>query len=281
MILDQYFTEQRVADELVESLIHRLDPACARHYIEPSCGKGAFVTALVRAGVPRRQIRSVEIDPDLPADIHQDFLQSTRESLGITDCDPVSTVVIGNPPFGRNGKLVRRFINKAATYARWICFVVPRSMHGAHLCGPMNPCLELIYEKDLKGGFSATRAKCNWQEWFLLPEGCRGYRPSDAPPDANGLYELVSAGDRYDLVIQRCGGSAGRVTGCNGTGEGKYYVRSQFPAVLQAFRNLPQDKEAGLTTQQNSLSARMLHELLEQSLLNQYVSQIRNNSQRN
>jgi predicted RNA methylase len=276
MILDQYFTEPEAADKLVQSLIHRLDPTCARHYIEPSCGKGAFVTALEHLGIPRRQIRSVEIDPNLPADFHQDFLQATRESLAILDCDPANTVVIGNPPFGRNGKMARQFINKAAEYANWICFIVPRSMHGAHGCDSLNPRLDLIYERLLPNSFITTKAKCNWQEWVLLPEGCTGYRPKEAEPDTKGLYEIVSYGDRYNIVIQRCGGSAGKITRCNGTGEGKYYIRSQYPEVLQAFHNLPRHKEADLTTHQNSLSARMLHELLEQSLLNQYVSQIRN-----
>jgi hypothetical protein len=275
MILDQHFTEQVVADKLVQSLIHRLDPTCARRYIEPSCGKGAFVAALERVGIPRRQIRSVEIDPNLSADIHQDFLQSTRESLGILDCNPATTVVIGNPPFGRNGKLVRRFINKAAKFANWICFIVPRSMHGAHGCGSLNPRSELICDQPLPNSFITTKAKCNWQEWVLLPDGGSGYRPKTIEPDTKGLYEIVSRDDCYNLVIQRCGGSAGRITKCNRTGEGKYYIRSHYAEVLNAFQNLPQHREANLTTHQNSLSARMLHELLEQSLLNQYVSYIK------
>ncbi len=275
MKLDQYFTEQKMASALVDSLLRRLDPACARHYIEPACGKGAFVKALCAAGVHRKHIRTVEIDHKLPADVHCDFLKSTRDSLGISRWKRATTVVIGNPPFGRNGKLVRQFLTKAAEYANWVCFIVPRSMHGAHGCGSLNPCLDLIYEKDLDGGFSTTKAKCNWQEWFLLPEGCRGYRPSDTIPDADGLYEIVSIDDRYNIVIQRCGGTAGRITRCNGTGEGKYYIRSRYPEVLQAFQNLPKHREAGLTTHQNSLSARMLHELLEQSLLNQFVSRIK------
>ena len=272
--LDQHFTDADEAYKLVLSLTERLDPAHARRYIEPSCGKGAFVEALRAVGVPRRRIRSVEIDPGLPADAHGDFLQSTRVTLGIDRWKPDTTVIVGNPPFGRSGRLARAFLNKAAEYANWVCFVLPRSMHEAHGCGGLNKQLELVYKQPLDGGFTTTKAKCNWQEWFLLPEGCGGRRPSETAPDTGGLYSIVTLDDRYNLVIQRCGGSAGKVTSCNGTGEGKWYIHSRYPDVLAAFKNLSRHRQAELTTHQNSLSARMLHDMLERALLTQYISKI-------
>lgn len=275
MKLDQHFTNRGEADCLVRSLLSRLDPACARRYIEPACGDGAFIESLCRAGVARRRIRSVEIDRRLRADVHQDFLKSTRESLGIGRWKPETTVVVGNPPFGQNGKLARDFLNKAAEYANWICFILPRSMYMARGCRSLNPRLELIYERSITAGFTTTKAKCQWQEWFCLPEGAKGYRPSDRGADSQGLYSIVSINDKHDLVIQRCGGSAGRVTECNGTGEGKYYIRSCYPEVLRAFQGLPSDERANLTTHQSSLSVQLLHELLERSLLQQYISKIK------
>ena len=186
-----------------------------------------------------------------------------------------TTVVIGNPPFGKNGRLARAFINKAAEFANWVCFVLPRSMHEANGCGSLLPRLELVYERQVAGGFTTTNAKCNWQEWFVLPEGCRGRRPSEAAPDAQGLYSIVSLDGDYNLVIQRCGARAGKPTICNGTGKGKWYIPAGHPEVLAAFRSLPHDARSELTTHQKSLSARMLHDLLERSLLDQYISQIK------
>lgn len=273
--LDQHFTDVDAACKLVESLIQRLDPACDRYYIEPACGDGAFVKALCAAGVSQQHIRSVEIDKKLPADVHGDFLEATHETLGIKHWRQDITVVIGNPPFGRNGHLARMFLNKAAEFANWVCLVLPRSMHGANSCGSVNPRLELFYETQLDGAFITTKAKCNWQEWFLTPEGYVGRRPTETTPDPDGLYSIVSLDDNYQIVIQRCGGSAGRVTTCNGTGEGKYYIRSRYPDVVRAFRNLGKHEEADLTTHQCSLSIRLLHELLERQLLSQYKSQIK------
>ena len=217
----------------------------------------------------------MEIDRKLPADVHGDFLGATRETLGIGRWKPDTTVIVGNPPFGRNGRLARAFLNKAAQFANWVCLVLPRSMHGANGCGLVNSRMELVYEKQLNGAFATTKAKCNWQEWFLLPDGCVGRRPTEMTSDPDGLYSIVTLDDNYNIVVQRCGGSAGKVTTCNGTGEGKYYIRSRYPEVVQAFRNLGKHEAADLTTHQCSLSARLLHELLERQLLSQYVCQIK------
>ena len=273
--LDQHFTDADKAVKLIESLIQRLDPACARRYIEPSCGNGAFVEALRATGVPRRRIRSLEIDRTLSADAHGDFLESTRETLGVNRWKPETTIIVGNPPFGRNGHLARAFLNKAAEYAAWICFVLPRSMHGAHRCGPVNPRLELVYERQLDGGFETTEAKCNWQEWFLMPAGCSARRPTAIAADPEGLYSIVTVDDDYNIIVQRCGATAGKVAACNGTGQGKYYIRTPYPEVREAFQNLGKHEEADLTTHQLNLSTRHLDELLKRQLLSQYILKIK------
>jgi predicted RNA methylase len=270
MKLDQNFTDPDEARKLVRSLIERIDPACARHYIEPSCGGGAFVDALLAVGVPRHRIRTVDIDPKLPADIHGDFLTTP---LGI-NWNPATTVVIGNPPFGSGGQLARAFINKATEYANWICFVVPRGMHGARSCSTLNPRLDLVYEKQLPRNFVGTDAKCQWQEWFLLADGC-GRRPTEIAFDTQGLYELVSAKDASDIVIQRVGGNAGSVVSGAGAACNKYFIRSPYPEVIRAFRNLGKHPEADLTTNQKSLSTRMLHELFKEQFIKQYTTEIK------
>jgi predicted RNA methylase len=270
IMLDQHFTDKTVANQLVKSLLDRLDPQRLRCYIEPACGTGAFSNALLENGIPAASLRTVELDPQYTADIHADFLSVTSETLNIF-WPPAITVVVGNPPFGHNGLLARRFINKAAEFAHWICLVAPRSMHDAHCCGTLNPRLMLIREEELANVFSDTKAKCNWQEWFLLPEGT-GPRPTELEVNTLGLYELVDKNEPHDVVVQRCGVTAGRVTDCNGTGEGKYYVRSSYPQVIEAFKHLGKHPLANKTTHQPSLSARLLHDLFVASGFNQWVS---------
>ncbi|MGO9111903.1 MAG: hypothetical protein ACLP9L_21970 [Thermoguttaceae bacterium] len=45
--LDQHFTDADEAKRLVLSFVNRYDPTRCRFYLEPSCGPGAFVDALV------------------------------------------------------------------------------------------------------------------------------------------------------------------------------------------------------------------------------------------
>jgi hypothetical protein len=262
MQLDQHFTDNNLADKLVHDLISRLDPMKARYYIEPSCGGGAFVQALQKYSV---NFFSIELDPQYEANLYSDFLQVDSQQIGIVD--PNLTVVIGNPPFGKAGKLARDFINHASTLADWICFVVPRSMSDARNCGKLNPSLQLMYEIDLpKDAFSDTKAACVWQEWYKLPEGL-GTRPIEKKPNVQGLYQIVGFWESHDIVIQRCGMSLGRVTSCNGTGEGKYYIRSPYSSVLEAFRHLEIVSEDTRCTHQGTLSFGLLHTAFEQAFL--------------
>jgi len=251
---DQHFTNDALALQLTRSLVDRIDPRRTRRYLEPACGTGAFVRALLACNVPQCQIQTVDIDPQFNPDFVGDFLTIIPAFIS-------SAIVIGNPPFGRSGALARKFINHAARFAPWVCMIVPRSMYAAHNCGNLDSRLDLIYEREVPvGAFSDTNTRCNWQEWFLLPEG-QGMRPVDPPVDTLGLYSLVTKDDKYDVVIQRCGGSAGTVTTCNGTGEGKYYIATRHPDVLEAFKNLGKHPLALQAAQQPTLSARLLHEL--------------------
>ena len=259
---DQYFTDSHVALHLVANLVARLDPHHIRTYLEPSCGTGVFVQALLQTGIPQDQIRTVDIDSVFSADIHADFLMLTHADLGIPTWNHATTIVIGNPPFGRLGSLARKFINHAAIFGRWVCMVVPRSMYEAHNCGNLLSQLDLFHEEEIpEGSFSDTNTRCNWQEWFLLSKEQVGFRPIKPAVDTLGLYKLVTKDDEYDVVIQRCGVSAGTVTTCNGTGEGKYYIATSHPDVLEAFKSLGKHPLAFKAAQQPTLSARLLHEL--------------------
>lgn len=268
-LLDQHFTDAEDAKRLVASLVERYDPARCRYYLEPSCGGGAFVDALLAAGVPRNQIRSTDVDLKLPADVHGDFLESTRESLRIEDWPHETTVVIGNPPFGRNGDKCRAFINKAAEYGKLIAFVVPRGMQGADCCGTVNAKLELIWERQV-GKFETTTARCNWQIWFLGNEPA--YRPVEPTFDAKGLYKFVEPADA-DVIIRRVGSRAGLVDSFDGTGAGSlYFIRVASPAVLRALQMLNPTDLADLTTHQLSVSQPLLQKLLEERLLKDAIA---------
>lgn len=123
---DAYFTIAPVAVQvwahaLSECARFGLDPSKV-HWIEPSAGAGAFITTKPACV---KRLTCIDIHPLHPAVRKADFLQTTRQGLGIINGEPV--VIIGNPPFGRQAASVLKFINfsLAALDAKFVCFIVP------------------------------------------------------------------------------------------------------------------------------------------------------------
>lgn len=246
--LDQHFTPEDVAHRLTASVVERFDPDRERLWVEPSVGDGAFLRALVEAGVQRKRITTIDIDKDMSPDECCDFL--TWEPWA----KPCDRIVIGNPPFGRSGKKAHQFVDHALTLAPVCCFVMPLSS----FTKPHNCAISLDGVR-----FSDTTAKCCWLEYY------RGVTPMVVPSPAKRAvrgFEFVSKDDDYDLVIQRCGSGLGKVTKCNGTGQGKYYLKMLSKDLIAAARDLhwylDQAPEIYLTTHQPSLSQQALIKLL-------------------
>lgn len=248
-MLDQYFTPEYAAQKAALSVVRRFDPYRVRGYIEPSVGGGVFVRGLLAAGVSRRNILTIDVDPAMEPDYVADFLELSKED-GIDD-----GIVIGNPPFGRSGTTAHRFVDKALELCDICCFVMP-------LSSAAKPH-SFVASFDAK--FEDTMAKCCWAEYY---QHC--FEPLDLSTPNRPLLgiEFVTKDDRYDIVIQRCGGGMGRKTECNGTGQGKYYIKiksSDYIAVLEALNNLEAFLKylpaLYLTTHQPSLNRQSFLEL--------------------
>ena len=84
-------------------------------FVEPAAGTGAFYQLLP----PQRRL-GIDIVPKCDDVKSQDFFT-------VTDFPsvPKDTVIIGNPPFGKRGKLAIAFFNHAADLADIIAFIVP------------------------------------------------------------------------------------------------------------------------------------------------------------
>jgi len=83
--------------------------------IEPSAGSGAF----------SRQIEgciAVDIHPEEQGILKADFLKWKPDSY-----NKEKTLVIGNPPFGKQCSLAIKFIKHSSTFASTIAFILPKS----------------------------------------------------------------------------------------------------------------------------------------------------------
>ncbi|KAG1699165.1 hypothetical protein DVH05_014082 [Phytophthora capsici] len=142
--LQQYFSSAELVDLVVKRVMEHLQDQRDVVWLEPSCGDGRFLTAMLRAGA--RHVVGYEIDERL----HDIARNDVRQAAGtgedsveaqvyvgdfLTSKSSLSPdkfiVAIGNPPFGAKGgdgsDLVHHFFRHSAKEwrARVIAFIVP------------------------------------------------------------------------------------------------------------------------------------------------------------
>ena len=132
---DQFFTKKEVAKHVVR-VTRSLFPF--RRYdniIEPSAGSGAILQYL-----PKGKRIGLDLDPqDNPEILPMNFFDYTFPHG--------KTLVIGNPPFGRNSKLAVGFFNRCAMYADTIAFIVPITWRYSKVQNRLDPRFKLVHEE--------------------------------------------------------------------------------------------------------------------------------------
>lgn len=117
--LDQFYTKPEIANacwEYFKDILPSLNRSIRdMYFVEPSAGTGTFYNLL-----PHDRRLGLDVNPKCEDIIHQDFFTLTELSY-----DRNQTVVIGNPPFGRQGKMAIAFFNHAASLADIVAFIVP------------------------------------------------------------------------------------------------------------------------------------------------------------
>ena len=84
-------------------------------YIEPSAGYGSFLDVL-----PKERTISMDIEPKVENIDTQDYLSWVPSDKA------KKHIVFGNPPFGLRGQLALKFINHSASFADYVCFILPQ-----------------------------------------------------------------------------------------------------------------------------------------------------------
>ncbi len=117
--LNPFYTKQEVAascweylSETFSSVNRKVDEM---FFVEPSAGTGAFYNCL-----PLNRRLGIDILPKCKNIITQDFFTVTNLPYA-----PKDTTIVGNPPFGKRGKLAIAFFNHAAVLADIVAFIVP------------------------------------------------------------------------------------------------------------------------------------------------------------
>lgn len=221
--LDQFYTRPEVAAACVAWALAEIGAAGGPPpalWVEPSAGGGAFLHRLPR---PRM---GIDVSPGAPDVARADFLSwLPPPGLG----GPVA--VVGNPPFGRNASLAVRFFNRAASFAEWVAFVVPRTFQKESLLRRLDPRMRLVAERPLPpGSFTLAGAvrdvPCVFQVWRRLPPAAACPHRPPPRPRAHPDFAFTTA-DRASVAVQRVGARAGRasVDGLRKSPSSHYFLR--------------------------------------------------------
>ena len=214
--LDQFYTDPAVAKQCYDrmrAVMGGLDVDLSGHtFVEPSAGCGCFFGLLP-------QDRRIGLD-----------LQPTRtavgESEGIERADflkwepPAGRApyaVIGNPPFGLRGDTALRFINRAATFADAVGFILPQlfASDGKGVAGKRVRGLQCVHTETLPAGSFLTPDGARkdihtvFQVWSRVGLDAFALRPE--PPTCAAYVRVVSLSDggtpsttRNRALIGRC-----------------------------------------------------------------------------
>ncbi len=229
--LDQYFTRADVARVYAREISDRWDNPDVL-FVEPSAGNGAFLHPLREAG---RKVRAMDVVPQARGIESGNFLADH----GIFAGDHSATVVIGNPPFGRNACTAVRFFNHAAAHADEIAFIVPRTFRKLSVERRLDRSFHLYEDRDV-GRFafvldgSPHDVPCAWQIWTRKTVE----RKMREPPPVDHLITYTTPGHAC-FAMRRVGFHAGRVV----TGDLQdlsrtthYFMQEMAVGVIEALR---------------------------------------------
>lgn len=188
--------------------------------LEPSAGSGAFVSGLKK--LCKNSI-FLDIEPEGPLydggiirkqdflqyDVENDFASTFSNTWG---CGKIHT--IGNPPFGRQSSLARKFIKKASAFSSTISFILPRSFKKESLqsCFPRNfhlVCCEDIEKDSFIIDGEIHNVPCVFQIWERRDHD----RNVDIPPTPIS-FDFVKKNSLPppDIAFRRVGVNCGKVS---------------------------------------------------------------------
>jgi hypothetical protein len=203
--IDKFYTNSDVVDICIDHFVDLIKPKQADTILEPSAGSGAFSNVLRKMF---KNVIAIDIQPDHKNVKQEDFLEEFDE--GKIKSNIVH--VIGNPPFGRQSSLAKRFIKKSSMFAESISFILPKSFKkdSFQKSFPLN--FHLIFCIDLPVNSFLINDKahdvpCVFQIWRKKDED-RTVSKIEKPD----FYEYVKKDDNPDVSLRRVGVNSGDIS---------------------------------------------------------------------
>jgi len=199
--IDKYYTSKLVAVNCIEQFIKYVKLNKKSIIIEPSAGNGVFMKPFEGT---KYNIRGYDIEPEHKDIIKQDFLELILEEGDIH--------YLGNPPFGRQSSLAKKFIKKCCKGGQSISFVLPKSFKKESMQSCFDQYFHLVYQEDLKqnsfviNGKEEVDVPCIFQVW--IKKNRKRPKPKKYNPEK---FKYVKKDEIPDFSIRRVGVYAGNI----------------------------------------------------------------------
>lgn len=191
---DKFYTKPQTAERChrhVLATFRKMGGCTGLYFIEPSAGEGSFYGLL-----PAERRAGMDIAPggDGRGRIRKgDFLKRKNRFFPV---DNSRVVAIGNPPFGKRGKLAIDFFNAAAKFADTVAFIVPVIFRKYFVHRTLNPNFKWVSALQLPPHSFYTpdgrdyKINTEFQIWTRLPTKLKNKRLFTAPPVAHPDFAM-------------------------------------------------------------------------------------------
>lgn len=197
---EQYYTNPEVAASCIADVARLYNLDSFDKIVEPSAGTGVFVENLLKSTA--NEIISFDIEPKAQYITEANFL--------FQNITPGNILVVGNPPFGRQSSLAKKFIKHSCGFAKVIAFILPKSFKKPSMYNCFGMQFHKVFEKDLESNSFSYEDKeysvpCVFQVW------CKRDIPREVIPKVfeNDNYKIVKKHEFPNFAFRRVGGNAG------------------------------------------------------------------------
>ena len=198
--LEKFFTKKKVAKKLSNIFKSKINFDNSV-LIEPSAGNGVWCQFFDK-------ILAYDIEPENNKIIQQDFLK-----LNLDLCFHCNLHFIGNPPFGRQSKLVKKFIKKICDCKKTksFGFILPKSFKKPSYQKSIPLSFHLTYQEDLEDkSFIINNEEYDVPCIFQIWERKSIHRDLPILLQSKG-FEFVKKNNNPDYSLRRVGVYAGKI----------------------------------------------------------------------
>lgn len=218
---DKYYTKSHIVNSCLQAIKEKLSIQENDVIIEPSAGNGAFSAPLTDS---YNNMLAYDIDPDNDAIIQQDYLDFDASAIR-EKYDKIH--IIGNPPFGRQSSLARKFIKKSCDFCDTLSFILPKSFKKDSFQKTFPLYFHLVYQVDLPEKSFQVNSKdynvpCVFQIW-IKRDIMRTVKEKLHPT----YYSFVKKDENGDISVRRVGVYAGKISKVieNKSPQSHYFIR--------------------------------------------------------